>query len=222
MRGILQGQGDWQGAVASALAAATRPIGHSARFAPRDARGRTNLERYDRSGFPQARPASTLLLLYPGVDGELTIPLTERHADLRAHAGEISLPGGAVDDTDASRTDAALREAWEELGVEPESVRVLGELDDVWIPVTNFELRPFVGATDTRPVFRPHDAEVSAVIELPLRLILSDEIVSEEEFSVRGFALRAGVYRYDGHRIWGATALTLDTFATVLSQAGLR
>lgn len=189
---------------------------------PRDAAGRTPVQRFDRATFPAARPASTLLLLYPSADGELTMPLTVRHADLRLHAGEISLPGGAVDRADGSRQAAALREAWEELGVEPASVRILGELDDVWIPVSNFELRPFVGAAASRPILRPHDAEVAAVIELPLRLVLSWEIVDDELIPVRGgLVLRAGVYRYAGQRIWGATARTLDMLATVLAQAGL-
>lgn len=218
---MLQGEGDWQAGIASALSGARRPIARSLRFAPRDVAGRTNLQRYDRATFPTARAASTLLLVYPGVSGELTVPLTVRHADLRDHAGEISLPGGAVDPGDATPADAALREAWEELGVEPSSVRLLGELDPVWIPISNFELRPFVGATLARPDFRPHDAEVSAVVELPLHLIVSEEIVADDEIDVRGFVLRTAVYRYAGERIWGATAITLAMFAAVLAEAGI-
>jgi 8-oxo-dGTP pyrophosphatase MutT (NUDIX family) len=217
---ILQGGDGWQAAIASALGAADRPIGGDPRFQPRDAAGRTNLQRYDRSRFPSARPASTLLLLYPA-DGQLTLPLTVRNADLRAHAGEISLPGGAVDPADASRADAALREAWEELGVEPGTVRIVGALDDIWIPVTNFELRPFVAVTDGRPRFRPHDREVAAVVELELRRVLDGTITTEEEISVPGFILRAGVFRHGEHRIWGATARTLDMLAQVLRQAGI-
>jgi 8-oxo-dGTP pyrophosphatase MutT (NUDIX family) len=218
---ILQAHGDWQAAIETALRAATRPIGVDPRFTPRDASGATNVQRYDRDRFPTARPAATLLLLYPGDDGDLTIPLTVRHAALRAHAGEVSLPGGAVDPDDDSAAAAALREAWEELGVEPASVRLLGELDEIWIPVSNFELRPFVGAAAERPSFRPHDAEVEAVVELPLRLLLGGDIVGEEEIAVPGFVLRAGVYRHAGQRIWGATARTLSMLVAVLEEAGL-
>ena len=74
-------------------------------------------------GLPPARPRATLLLLYPGPRRRLRLPLTVRHADLRAHAGEVSLPGGAVDAADASREATALREAWEEIGVEPSASR---------------------------------------------------------------------------------------------------
>jgi hypothetical protein len=105
--------------------------------------------------------------------------------------------------------------------VERASVRILGELDPVWIPVSNFELRPFVGGASARPDFRPHDAEVSAVVELPLHLVVSEEIVADEEIDVRGLVLRTAVYRYAGHRIWGATAITLAMFAAVLAEAGI-
>ncbi|MGH7359813.1 MAG: NUDIX hydrolase, partial [Candidatus Rokuibacteriota bacterium] len=160
-----------------------------------------------------------LLLLYPGPDGELTVPLTVRHADLRAHGGEVSLPGGAVDGTDASREATALREAWEEIGVEPAGVRLLGRLDDIWIPVSNFELRPFVGALSTRPALVPHTDEVAAIVELPVRHLMSDAAVTDELIEGPGWTLRAAAYHYAGERIWGATARTLATFAAVLRAA---
>lgn len=165
------------------------------------------------------RPAATLLLLYPGPDGELSIPLTVRQPDLRAHAGEVSLPGGAVDDTDASARDAALREAWEEIGVPRAAVRLLGSLDAVWIPVSNFQLRPFVGALDARPEIVPQTAEVAAVVELPARLLLADQALVERLIEGEGWALRAGAYLHAEQVIWGATARTLAMFATVLRHA---
>ena len=112
MERILRGHGDWQAAIAEALQAATRPIPLDERLLPRTSDGRVTRRRWDRSGFPPARPAATLLAIYPGSDGELVIPLTVRRAEMRAHAGEVSLPGGAVDDADRSREAAALREAW--------------------------------------------------------------------------------------------------------------
>jgi 8-oxo-dGTP pyrophosphatase MutT (NUDIX family) len=167
----------------------------------------------------QARQAATLLLLYPGPDGELSIPLTVRQPNLRAHAGEVSLPGGAVEETDASPTDAALREAWEEVGVPPESVSLLGSLDQIWIPVSNFQLRPVVGALDQRPEIVPHTGEVASVVELPARLILADDAIVDQLIEGDGWALRAGAYLHADLVIWGATARTLAMFATVLRRA---
>jgi 8-oxo-dGTP pyrophosphatase MutT (NUDIX family) len=219
---ILRGDEGWQEAVAGALARATRPIAADPRFAPRSAAAVSELPRLDRTDFPLARAAATLLLLYPGSGGGLTIPLTVRHADLRAHAGEISLPGGGRDAGDSSLEATALREAWEEVGVEPAAVTILGALDDVWIPVSNFELRPFVGATPTRPAFSPHTGEVSEIVELPVARLLAADSISEELIEGPGWQLHAAVYRHEGHRVWGATARTLAMLAAVLEEAGIR
>jgi 8-oxo-dGTP pyrophosphatase MutT (NUDIX family) len=216
MERILRAGADWEDAVADALGRADRPIPLDERLLARDSDGELTRRRFDRATFPTARPASTLLAIYPDDAGRLVIPLTVRHADLRSHGGEVSLPGGAVDAADADREAAALREAWEEIGLEPELVRIVGMLDDVWIPVSNFELRPFVGTIGRRPSLLPHDAEVAAIVELPLDALFDDEVLGTEEFSARGFTVRAGAYRYGGVRVWGATALTLGMLAHVL------
>jgi 8-oxo-dGTP pyrophosphatase MutT (NUDIX family) len=216
---ILRGDEGWQAAIAHALSAAARPIAADPRFAPRSATPGTDLPRFDRSTFPPAREAATLLLVYPAADGELTVPLTVRHADLREHPGEVSLPGGAVDPADASREATALREAWEEVGVDPAAVAIAGVLDDIWIPVSNFELRPFVGTATVRPALVPHTDEVAEIVEVPLRHLLTEGAVSEELIEGPGWQLRAAVYRHQGHRIWGATARTLAMFASVLREA---
>jgi 8-oxo-dGTP pyrophosphatase MutT (NUDIX family) len=213
---ILRAEPGWQDAIADALARAARPIPLDQRLLPRTADGQVTRRRFDRTGFPPARPASTLLAVYPGDEG-LLIPLTVRHGDLRTHAGEVSLPGGSVDAADPDAEAAALREAWEEIGLAPGSVRVVGHLDDVWIPVSNFELRPFVGTVSERPMLVPHDAEVTAIVELPLAALFDPDVVGVEEFEARGLIVRAGAYRYGGVWVWGATALTLGMLAHVLS-----
>lgn len=214
---ILRADAGWDAAIARAIREASRPIPLDERLLPRGPDGEATRRRYDRASFPPARPASTLLAIYPGLDGGLVIPLTVRRSDLRAHAGEVSLPGGAVDAGDASREAAALREAWEEIGLKPSLVRIVGALDDVWIPVSNFELRPFVGTLASRPILVPHDAEVAAIVELPLAALFDPAVVGTEEFSGRNFTVRAGAYRHDGVRVWGATALTLGMLAHVLA-----
>lgn len=173
----------------------------------------------DRATLPAARPAATLLAIYPDDAGRLLIPVTVRRADLRSHAGEVSLPGGRVDAADASHEAAALREAWEEIGLDPGSVRILGTLDEVWIPVSNYELRPFVGAVERRPALVPQDAEVASIVELPLDVLFPADAVTEEEHLTRGLRIRAGAYRFDGLTIWGATAMTLSMLAHVLADA---
>ena len=220
MERILDARGDWQTAIADALAAAAHPIPMDERLLPRTRDGQTLRRTVDRATLPPARPAATLLAIYPGDDGRLLIPVTVRREELRAHAGEVSLPGGRVDAADASHEAAALREAWEEIGLEPESVRILGTLDEVWIPVTNYELRPFVGAVERRPALVPHDAEVASIVELPLDVLFGAAAVTEEELLTRGLLIRAGAYRFGGLTIWGATAMTLSMLAHVLAEGG--
>lgn len=219
----MRAEGDWQAAIASALATVPRPIAVDPRLAPRRVvpdpadPSLDDPRRWDRSRFPTARQAATLLLIYPH-HGELLIPLTVRHDALPDHPGEISLPGGAVDPGDASLEGTALREAAEEIGLDPGAVQVVGRLDPVWIPISNFELTPVVAVTDTRPNLTPREAEVSALIEFPVRLLL-EGAVSVEEISVPGAILQAGVYRWEGHRVWGATARTLSMLGAALGSS---
>ena len=216
---ILRAEDGWQDAIAEALRHAPRPIPMDERLLPRDRDGQVTRRRFDRRTFPTARPAATLLAIYPDDAGGLAIPLTVRPDALRRHAGEVSLPGGAVDATDASHEAAALREAWEEIALEPGTVTVAGELDPVWIPVSNFELRPIVGTLTERPTLVPHDAEVAAIVELPLAALFDPAVIGVEEFEVRGLRVRAGAYRHGDVRVWGATALTLAMLAHVLAEA---
>ena len=219
MARIVRAEPGWEDAIDRAVRAAARPIPLDERLMPRSADGEVFRSRFDRASLPAARPAATLLAIYPDATGRLVIPLTIRRDELRAHAGEVSLPGGSVDVGDADVEAAALREAWEEIGLEPDLVRIVGRLDPVWIPVSNFELVPVVGTVVTRPALVPQDSEVAAVVELPLEALHDDEVLGEEAFSARGITIRAGAYRYGGVRVWGATAITLGMLAHVMDEA---
>lgn len=215
---IVRAEPGWEDEVGRALREVRRPIPLDERLLPRTERGEVFRSRYDRASLPAARPAATLLAIYPDATGRLVMPLTVRRTELRAHAGEVSLPGGAIDDSDAGIEAAALREAWEEIGLEPDLVRVAGTLDPVWIPVSNYELVPVVGTVATRPSLVPQASEVAAVVELPLEALHDEEVIGVEQFTVRGVTLSAGAYRYGGIRVWGATAITLGMLAHVLDQ----
>jgi 8-oxo-dGTP pyrophosphatase MutT (NUDIX family) len=218
MNRILSAADDWEGRIALALSVAPRPIPVDPRLMPRRGAG-PQLPAVDRATFPPARPAATLLLVYP-LGGELVIPLTVRRDDLPDHPGEISLPGGAVDPADVDLEATALREAAEEVGLTGDGVRVAGRLDPVWIPVSNFELVPVVATLADPPALAPHEAEVERLIEFPLARLLDTDGITEEDIDIRGYVLRAGVYRWGDTRVWGATARTLAMLGTVLSQIG--
>jgi 8-oxo-dGTP pyrophosphatase MutT (NUDIX family) len=217
VRAVVRPARPWENAVADALARVPRPIPVDETVLPRAAEGTTTIGQYVRAQFPPARAAATLALLYPGQDGEIHVPLTVRHAALREHAGEVSLPGGAIEPVDDGPAEAALREAAEEIGLDPREVLVHGALDQIWIPVSNFELRPVVATLPRRPALVPQTDEVASIVELPVSHLLSDDALVEELIELGGGrALRAGVYRYAGERIWGATARTLGMLGAVL------
>jgi len=163
---------------------------------------------------PDARPAAGLLLVYPGSDGP-SIPLTVRASHLRRHAGQISLPGGA---TDAGETlvQAALREAYEEIGVDPARVRILGELTPVHVLVSGFTLHPIVGITDERPEFRPAAHEVETVIEVSIADLQDASNIRRGVRTREGLAIEYPYFHLRGHQVWGATAMVLGEFVCLV------
>jgi 8-oxo-dGTP pyrophosphatase MutT (NUDIX family) len=220
---ILRAEPGWQALVADALRHSPRPIPVDPRFLPPAKESATasmrTRPRYDRALMPPARAAATLLLLYPGIDHELTLPLTVRNETLRAHAGEVSLPGGARERADASLEATALRETHEEIGVDPAPLMILGSLDEIWIPPSNFELRPYVAAAAQRPELEPQTDEVALIVELPVRELMHEGAITEELVHGPGWTLRVGGYRAGGQLVWGATARTLAMFASVIQHA---
>jgi 8-oxo-dGTP pyrophosphatase MutT (NUDIX family) len=160
-----------------------------------------------------ARRAAALILLYPGAAGP-SLPLTLRRHDLPQHAGQISLPGGAID-AGESPEDAARREAHEELGIAPESVRLVGALSSFFVAPSNFVMYPFIGVVDARPEFRPEAREVAEVVEAPLQELFHPSKRGWRR-KTRGEILVDLPYLAAGtHDVWGATAMVLCEFASL-------
>ncbi len=165
---------------------------------------------------PDARTAAALLLLYPAPAGP-ALALTVRSRGLTRHAGQISLPGGA---TEAGETlaQAALREASEEIGVDPASVRILGELTPVHVLVSGFTLHPVVGVTDGRPDFRAAPAEVEAILEISLDDLRDASRIRQGTRVREGGAVEYPYFDLLGHQVWGATAMVLGEFICLLGD----
>jgi 8-oxo-dGTP pyrophosphatase MutT (NUDIX family) len=163
-----------------------------------------------------ARLAAGLLLVYPGARGPC-VPLTVRASGLRRHAGQISLPGGATDPGE-TLAQAALREAREEIGVDPARVRVLGELTPVHVLVSGFTLHPIVGVTDERPSFTPAAHEVEQVLEVSIEDLQDASRIRQGTRTREGIAVEYPYFDLMGHQVWGATAMILGEFICLLQD----
>jgi 8-oxo-dGTP pyrophosphatase MutT (NUDIX family) len=155
---------------------------------------------------PGTKDAAVLVPLAPD---PWTITLTERRADLRRHAGEISFPGGRQDEPDEDLRSTALREAHEEIGLDPGSVQLVGALPPVGTFVTGYRVFPFVGIVERGQHWRPQASEVARILEFTL----SDLIAGHEMQRLlrKGVPIKTPTYTVDGHLVWGATARILQS-----------
>ncbi len=177
-------------------------MGMSGRLAQRPA---------DKAG--EARIAAVMLLIYP-LAGEPHILYTKRPDSLRDHSGQISFPGGRVDEGETI-TEAALRELHEEVGVTAQTVELIGEMSQLYILPSDFMVHPFVGLARERPDFVVNRDEVETLLEVPLSLLLDPATRREEVWTFKRFnnqRLNVPFFQVDAHKIWGATAIMTSEF----------
>lgn len=164
---------------------------------------------------PDIRNAAGLLLLFPHVNERAHIVLTVRAGTLGRHGGQVSLPGGVIEPGE-SYAHAAIREAHEEIALDPSLVRVAGALSPIDIPVSNFRLHPIVGVSDVRPSLAPADGEVAKILEVAIDDLLSPSALAETTREREGRRITVPVFHAGGEEIWGATAMVLAEFLTLI------
>lgn len=162
-----------------------------------------------------AREAATLVLLYPTPDGETALVLTVRQPGLRDHSGQVSFPGGRIEEGETPEV-AALREGHEEVGIDPAEPTVLGRLTPLYIPPSRFSVYPIVAAQNTRPPFTAQEGEVAALLEVPLAYLRSEASRRSSVRTLQGMAYDVPHFWVDGHEVWGATAMMLAEFVAIL------
>jgi 8-oxo-dGTP pyrophosphatase MutT (NUDIX family) len=167
-----------------------------------------------------ARQAAVLVLVFPDEAGEARLVLTERTDRGGHHSGEVSFPGGSAEPEDADLVATALREAAEEVGLDPVAagVRVLGTLSIQWIPVSNFTVTPVVAVAERRPTLAPQASEVAAILEVPLAAFLPGGELRWVERQIRGWDLRYAAYPVEGLAVWGMTARVLGGLGAWLAR----
>jgi 8-oxo-dGTP pyrophosphatase MutT (NUDIX family) len=157
-----------------------------------------------------AREGAVMALLYPKA-GEITLALTERTAHLGSHAGQISMPGGRIEASDATPWHAAVRETHEEIGVDLSAKSPWGTLERIYVSASRFYVTAFVAYLDERPEFRLNADEVAGLLEVPLTVLMDETTfrVGERDDN-DGRRVIEGFFQFQRHKIWGATAVLLD------------
>lgn len=165
---------------------------------------------------PAGKQAAVLILLYERAD-ELYFFLTRRTETVGTHKGQISLPGGSKEGTE-SLQETALREAQEELDIDPSQVEILGApLTPLFIPVSGFWVTALIGyycCDEPKP--NGSAAEVFQVLPTRLADLLAEGVVEEEEWELRGIKVQVPFFKLHGYKVWGATAMILSEFVSLL------
>ena len=171
---------------------------------------------------PDARESAVLALLYPS-NGEIYTVLMQRHVYDGTHSGQISFPGGKREEVDKTLEDTALREANEELSIDRNDVKLIGELTQVYIPPSRFLVSPFLGYVTEKPNFVPEPSEVSEIIEVPINQFL-DPVRLKEKYQfipTLNSKIKIRYFDVDQRVVWGATAMMLSEISEILKKTDL-
>ncbi len=166
-----------------------------------------------------SRVSAAVLLPVYCKQGKYYLLLTKRTHKVREHKGQISFPGGAYQEGDETLVNTALRECAEEIGLMPEEVEVLGELDDTISLTSNYIISPFVAFIPWPYHFKVDTSEVAELIEVPISVLQNKDGWHQKTEIIEGRAITTYSYHYQGKVIWGATARILSQFLDIFAQA---
>lgn len=163
------------------------------------------------------KKGSVLIILYPK-NSEWNTIFIKRTNDKGPHSGQMAFPGGMIEPEDHSLYETALREAKEEVGINPMEVDYIGELTPLHIPVSNIIVHPFIGMVKDKPNLVLSPDEVEDILECPLSVFLDPKILSEFSFEFKGNKYKAPSFVVKEYTIWGATAMMWNEFLTVYKR----
>lgn len=178
-------------------------------------RQRATAEAIDENEYKRS---AVILVLCLDANENLYIPLTERFAYDGVHSGQVSLPGGKFEEADIDNVNTALRECFEEIGIEKSDIEVLGELTRLHIPVSKFMVQPVVGFCNIKnPELRKNPREVKSIARLYISELMNENNVRTGQISLRDDQkIQAPYFVVEGLKVWGATAMILSEFKTLL------
>ena len=165
---------------------------------------------------PSPRQSAVLLYLYADGGGDWRLALMKRSNYKGAHSGQVSIPGGCLEPGE-EHSQAALREFREETGVQVHEQQLLGQLSELFIPTSNFMVRPYVAHAARAPSFVPDPVEVAQIIELRLSLLLCGDAIKQGGTHLsENVRMEAPYFEIEDHRVWGATAMILSEFKEIV------
>lgn len=173
---------------------------------------------------PDARIACVLNLLHRQGNEWHTVLIRRSVNPRDRHSGQVSFPGGRWEESDGALANVALREAEEEIGVPAGAVEIIGQLTELYIPVSHFLVYPFVGVLREPVLFRPQAGEVEGILTPPVSLFCAAESRKVKDIAIgQGLVLRNTPYfDVEGHIVWGATAMILSEFLELALPADER
>lgn len=165
-----------------------------------------------------AKKAAVMMLFYPK-DSETHLVLIKRNAYPGVHSSQIAFPGGKVDSEDVDFRQTALRETFEEIGISEDKISVVKDFTPLYIPPSDFLVYPFMGVCSTEIEFVLQQEEVAGIIEVPLKTLLDDAIISNKILDTSyAKSLEVPVFEIEEHIVWGATAMMLSELKDVLKM----
>ena len=191
--------------------------GRSAQMQMAPASRRKELEK----GSDQHAKHSAVLILFFPRNKEPHLIMIKRAFDNSVHSNQIAFPGGKWEKDDLSLKHTSLRETMEEIGVSPSKITVLGQLTELYIPPSNFNVTPFVGITPSEPILIPNE-EVEKVLVISIAELLNQDNRVERTISVRETSLQAPCFILDGEIVWGASAMILAELLELIETTGLK
>ena len=166
------------------------------------------------------KKAGVMALFYPDVAGLTHILLILRKTYPGVHSDQIGFPGGKAEKGDKNILATALRETHEEVGVHPSKVEVIRSLTKVFIPPSNFEVQPYMGLYHGVEPFIPEEAEVEALVEVPVKEFLNDSNLRKQRLTTSYASnIEVPAFKLNGYTVWGATAMMLNEIKEIFNEA---
>ncbi len=167
-----------------------------------------------------ARNAGVLSLFFPKNSVWHLALIRRAFHEKDHHSRQISFPGGSYEERDGSFEKTALRETEEEINVHQSKVQIIGKLTEIYIPVSNFNVHPYVGFMDEYPDFKPQQGEVDAVLEIPVDVLIDDGNRLKMPIETRGYKIPdVPVFQFDEDVVWGATAMMLNELIAIIKPS---